>query len=28
VARDRVVTLNLHPGFARSWPRLLSEFLE
>jgi 8-oxo-dGTP diphosphatase len=25
---DRVAALNLHPGFARSWPRLLSDFLE
>ena len=27
VPRDRVAALNLHPGFARSWPRLQSDFL-
>jgi 8-oxo-dGTP diphosphatase len=28
VPPDLVSALNLHPGFARSWPRLLSDFLE
>ena len=28
VPSDRVAALSLHPGFARSWPRLLSDFLE
>ncbi len=27
VPKDRVAVLHLHPGFASSWPRLLSEFL-
>jgi 8-oxo-dGTP diphosphatase len=27
VPSDRVAELHLHPGFARSWPRILSEFL-
>jgi 8-oxo-dGTP diphosphatase len=27
VPRDGVAALNLHPGFARSWPRLQSDFL-
>ncbi len=28
VLREHVAALNLHPGFARSWPRLLSDFLD
>ncbi len=27
VARDAVTALALHPGFARSWPRLVADFL-
>jgi 8-oxo-dGTP diphosphatase len=28
VPQERVAALNLHPGFARSWPRLVSEYLD